>query len=61
MAIRDQGSGFDPTDVIDPRSDPSQLTADRGRGLAFIRLFMDDVLFNDVGNEITLIKRKTKT
>jgi anti-sigma regulatory factor (Ser/Thr protein kinase) len=28
-----------------------------GRGLLLIRTFMDEVRFNDRGNEITLVKR----
>ncbi|NQV27531.1 MAG: ATP-binding protein [Rhodopirellula sp.] len=30
-----------------------------GRGLFLIRSFMDEVQFNDSGNEITLIKHKS--
>lgn len=59
FVIRDQGRGFDPAAVVDPRVNPSHLTADSGRGLALIRLFMDEVFFNDSGNEITLVKRKS--
>jgi anti-sigma regulatory factor (Ser/Thr protein kinase) len=61
FTIRDQGPGFDPAAFADPRSDPSNLTADCGHGLALIRLFMDEVSFNAVGNEITLVKRKSIT
>jgi anti-sigma regulatory factor (Ser/Thr protein kinase) len=28
-----------------------------GRGLLLIRTFMDEVTFNEVGNQITLVKR----
>jgi anti-sigma regulatory factor (Ser/Thr protein kinase) len=56
--IRDQGHGFNPATVLDPRTTPRHLTADSGRGLSLMRLFMDEVTFNERGNEITLVKRK---
>ena len=56
--IRDHGRGFNPDTVLDPRKTPAHLTADSGRGLALMRLFMDEVTFNDRGNEVTLVKRK---
>lgn len=55
--IRDEGSGFDPTSLPDPR-DPENLLKSSGRGIMLIRTFMDDVRFNKTGNEITMIKRK---
>ena len=42
FAVTDQGSGFDPTGVPDPRED-EQLLADSGRGLFLMRTFMDDI------------------
>lgn len=55
ITITDQGEGFDPDEVPDPAdADPGQL---HGRGLAMIRAFVDDVTFNDAGNEITLVVR----
>lgn len=58
--IRDSGLGFDPATIADPRLTPTTLTEGTGRGLSLIRLFMDDVAFNVTGNEITLVKRRTK-
>ncbi len=55
--IRDEGSGFDPSDVPDP-TEPENLEKTSGRGLLLIRTFMDEVSFNEKGNEITLIKRR---
>jgi CheY-like chemotaxis protein/anti-sigma regulatory factor (Ser/Thr protein kinase) len=55
--IRDEGSGFDLSAVPDPR-DPANLLKASGRGLMLIRTFMDEVTFNDVGNEITMVKRR---
>jgi anti-sigma regulatory factor (Ser/Thr protein kinase) len=54
--VRDEGSGFDPSILPDP-TDPDNLLKASGRGIMLIRTFMDDVSFNDVGNQITMIKR----
>jgi CheY-like chemotaxis protein/anti-sigma regulatory factor (Ser/Thr protein kinase) len=54
--IRDEGEGFDPSSLPDP-TDPSNLEMASGRGLFLIRTFMDEVTFNDRGNQITMIKR----
>jgi CheY-like chemotaxis protein/anti-sigma regulatory factor (Ser/Thr protein kinase) len=54
--IRDEGAGFDQARLPDP-TDPENLLRPSGRGLTLIRTFMDEVMFNDTGNEITMIKR----
>jgi CheY-like chemotaxis protein/anti-sigma regulatory factor (Ser/Thr protein kinase) len=56
VTIRDEGSGFDPSTLPDP-TDPANLGRIGGRGLLLIRTFMDSVTHNQVGNEITLVKR----
>ena len=53
--IRDEGDGFDPSVLPDP-TDPSNLELPGGRGLLLIRTFMDEVRYNETGNEITMIK-----
>lgn len=59
FVVRDEGPGFDPaTPSYDPE-DPEQLMRTHGRGLFLIRTFMDEVSFNDQGNEITLVQRQT--
>jgi len=58
ITIRDEGPGFDPSSLPDP-TDPENIGKISGRGLLLIRTFMDDVRFNDSGNEITLIKKKS--
>lgn len=57
FVIRDEGRGFDPQKLPDP-TDPANLEKLSGRGLLLMRTFMDDVRFNDRGNEVTLIKKK---
>ena len=57
VQIKDEGQGFDPTEVADPRS-PENLTKVSGRGLFLIRTFMDAVTHNNTGNEITLLKNR---
>ena len=57
FVVRDQGQGFDPTKLPDP-TDPENVGRVNGRGLFLIRTFMDEVLFNEVGNEITMIRRR---
>jgi len=57
ITIRDEGPGFDPGKLPDP-TDPENIGKISGRGLLLIRTFMDDVHFNETGNEITMVKRK---
>ena len=55
--IRDEGDGFDPSALPDP-TDPRNLDKVAGRGVYLMQTFMDEVIFNEVGNEVTLIKRR---
>jgi CheY-like chemotaxis protein len=57
IVVRDEGHGFNPLLLPDPL-DPENVEHVNGRGLFLIRTFMDEVRFNDVGNEITMIKRR---
>ncbi len=59
FVIRDEGPGFDPTTLPDA-TDPANLERPCGRGLLLMRTFMDEVRFNEVGNEVTMIKRHSK-
>ena len=42
VQVLDEGEGFDPTDVADPL-DPANVLKSSGRGIFFMRNFMDDV------------------
>jgi CheY-like chemotaxis protein/anti-sigma regulatory factor (Ser/Thr protein kinase) len=57
IIIRDEGPGFDPSCLPDPTV-PENIGKISGRGLLLIRTFMDDVRFNETGNEIVLVKKK---
>jgi serine/threonine-protein kinase RsbW len=54
--ITDQGKGFDPSAVPDPTS-PENLTKPCGRGLFLMRQLLDEVSYNDQGNQVTLVLR----
>lgn len=54
--VTDQGTGFDPNDVPDPTS-PENVTKSCGRGLFLMRKLLDEVSFNDQGNQVTLVLR----
>ena len=58
FVIRDDGGGFNPGCLPDPR-DPENLVRPCGRGLLLMHSFMDEVNYNEVGNEVKLIKRRT--
>lgn len=57
FVVRDDGPGFDPASRPDPTA-PENLALSYGRGLMLIHTFMDEVRFNDRGNEITMVQRK---
>jgi CheY-like chemotaxis protein len=54
--IRDEGPGFDTCSLPDPQV-PANLQRENGRGLVLIQTLMDEVKFNDQGNEVVLVKR----
>ena len=53
FTVRDEGPGFDVSTLPDP-NDPESLMKPHARGLTLIQTFMDEVSFNDLGNEITM-------
>lgn len=57
ISIRDEGPGFDPHSLPDP-TDPVNLDKVSGRGLLLMRTFVDELSFNDRGNQVTLVKRR---
>lgn len=56
--IRDEGDGFDASVIPDP-TDPANLERSYGRGQLLMQTFMDEVKYNDAGNQVTCIKRRS--
>lgn len=57
FVVRDEGPGFDV--AAHPQcNDPSVLERHGGQGLVLMRTFMDEVVFNQAGNEVTMVKRR---
>lgn len=54
--IRDEGEGFNISLLPDPE-DPARFENATGRGLCLIHTFMTEVHYNDIGNQVTMIKR----
>ena len=53
--VEDEGAGFDLESVPDPTAEEN-LEADHGRGILLMRVYMDEVSYNDRGNAVTLVK-----
>jgi serine/threonine-protein kinase RsbW len=58
FTIEDEGEGFDVNSIPDPL-DPSNLFKASGRGVLFIYNIMDEVKYNERGNRLTMIKKRS--
>jgi serine/threonine-protein kinase RsbW len=61
IKVRDRGEGFDPEQLADPLA-PENLLKSSGRGIFFMRSFMDDVQIaraSGGGMEVRMVKRFT--
>jgi CheY-like chemotaxis protein len=58
FVVADEGPGFD-TAIFDRSVQPEDLNRIGGRGLLLIRTFMDQVNFNESGNQITMVKYRS--
>jgi serine/threonine-protein kinase RsbW len=59
IEVEDEGDGFDPSHLVDPTS-PDNLLRSSGRGVFYMRQFMDEVTFaagEGGGTRIELTKR----
>jgi serine/threonine-protein kinase RsbW len=59
VSVVDQGEGFDPQEVADPLA-PENMLKSSGRGIFFMRSFMDDVVLRRVaegGMEVRMVKK----
>jgi serine/threonine-protein kinase RsbW len=54
VVVRDEGPGFDPSDVPDPTL-PENIESAGGRGIFLIRELMDEVDFHGCGNCVRLV------
>ncbi len=55
VRVTDEGCGFDPGDVPDPTA-VENLERTCGRGLMLMRHYMDEVVYNAVGNSVIMSK-----
>jgi len=53
--IRDDGQGFDQMSVFG-KSSADTFGQGKNRGSSLMRMLMDEVVYNPIGNEVTLIK-----
>ena len=59
ISITDQGPGFLPEDVDDPRFGEN-LFKPGGRGLLLMNSYMDMVKYNEQGNSVSMVRYKEK-
>lgn len=59
ISMTDEGRGFDPDAVPDPRYGENLYKAG-GRGLLLIRSYMDVVEFNERGNRVRMVRYKER-
>lgn len=59
ISVADQGSGFDPESVPDPR-DGENIYKTGGRGLFLMRSYMDVVSFNKRGSCVNMVRYRGK-
>lgn len=60
ITVTDQGSGFTPGTLPDPRVEEN-LYKPSGRGVLLMRSYMDVIEFNETGNTVHMIKFKGKS
>jgi serine/threonine-protein kinase RsbW len=58
IRIIDEGCGFAPETIPDPTTDEN-LEKPCGRGIMLMRAYMDEVSYNEKGNEVCMVKRNT--
>jgi anti-sigma regulatory factor (Ser/Thr protein kinase) len=57
FTIRDEGQGFDFSNLPDP-TDADNLFKSSGRGILLTRAFVDELSYSGCGNRVTLVKRR---
>ena len=59
LRFKDEGEGFCPDDLPDPRDDEN-LECVNGRGVMLIKEMMSEVTYNVCGTEVIMVKHRTK-
>jgi CheY-like chemotaxis protein len=59
VEIRDEGEGFNHQTLPDP-TEAANLDKVTGRGVLLMRTFMDQIRYNDKGNQVTMVKRRAE-
>jgi hypothetical protein len=57
FVVRDEGQGFD-TRNVPTKGDLGSLGGESGRGIVLMQAFMDEVSYNERGNEVTLVQQR---
>ncbi len=60
ITVADEGVGFDPGVIPDPTTDEN-LEKPGGRGIMLMRAYMDEVAYNERGNEVRMVKHTSKS
>lgn len=60
IVVRDEGPGFDVNSVF-PTDKSTAIENTPGRGLVLMRSLVDEMSFNDLGNEVTLRCRRSES
>jgi serine/threonine-protein kinase RsbW len=58
VRVRDEGPGFNPASIPDPTT-PDRIPLPSGRGIMLMHAYLDDLSYNDRGNEVQLVKEKS--
>jgi len=58
IIIADEGGGFSPSALPDPTADEN-LEKPTGRGVMLMHAYMDEVAYNDRGNEVRMVKNNS--
>lgn len=59
ISVTDEGSGFEPEAVVDPRFGAG-LYEPGGRGMLLMNSYMDVVRYNEQGNSVFMVRYKEK-
>ena len=59
IRVTDQGRGFNPCGLADPREGDNIYKTD-GRGVLLIKSYMDSVDYNNTGNSVHMVKLNSK-